>query len=210
MIFLLVIIIIIFIISLIFLVLLVSNMEIDIKKIKLNTIKKPIVENILIYVKLKIFNKITFFKIKIDDKKMKKSKLINNKLLKKVINKQKIVLRTKIMKVVESLDINLKQIDLKLVVGLIDKMITILSIPILSTIVSIIIAKSAKEYKKEKYKYTIIPEYSTNLIIKIQLNCIISFKLVNIMNVTYILLKEGSEKNDERTSNRRTYGCSNG
>ena len=211
--FLLVIIIIIFIVFLIFLVLLVSNLEINIEKIQLNTIKKPMIENILIFIKLKIFNKITFFKVKIDNKKiekMKKSKFVNTKLLRKIIYKKKIILRTKIMKIVKNLDINLEQINLKLVIGLIDTIATILSIPILSTIISIIIAKTTKEYKKEKCKYTIIPNYSKNLVIKIQLDCIISFKLVNIMNVIYILLKEGSEKNDERTSNRRAYGCSNG
>lgn len=205
--FLLVIIIIIFIVSLIFLVLLVSDLEINVEKIQLNTIKKPMIENILIYIKLKIFNKITFLKIKIDNKKiekMKKSKFVNSKLLRKIIYKQKII------KIVKDLDINLEQINLKLVIGLIDTMATILSIPILSTIISIIIAKTTKEYKKEKCKYTIIPNYSKNLVIKIQLDCIISLKLVNIMNVIYILLKEGSEKNDERTSNRRAYGYSNG
>jgi hypothetical protein len=198
---------IIIIISLIFLVLLVSDLEINVEKIQLNTIKKPMIENILIYIKLKIFNKITFLKIKIDNKKiekMKKSKFVNSKLLRKIIYKQKII------KIVKDLDINLEQINLKLVIGLIDTMATILSIPILSTIISIIIAKTTKEYKKEKCKYTIIPNYSKNLVIKIQLDCIISLKLVNIMNVIYILLKEGSEKNDERTSNRRAYGCSNG
>ena len=146
--FLLVIIIIIFIVFLIFLVLLVSNLEINIEKIQLNTIKKPMIENILIFIKLKIFNKITFFKVKIDNKKiekMKKSKFVNTKLLRKIIYKQKIILRTKIMKIVKNLDINLEQINLKLVIGLIDTMATILSIPILSTIISIIIAKTTKE-----------------------------------------------------------------
>ncbi len=200
-------------ICIIFLVLALSNLEINIEGLQLDTTKKPIIYNTLIYIKLKLFNHITFLKIKIDNKKinkMKNSKLAKSKALKKAFYKQKAILKKEGMKIVKNLDINLEQINLKLVIGLIDTMVTILSIPILSTIISIIIARTTKEYIKEDYKYTIIPDYGTNLVIKIQLNCIINIKLAHIMKVIYMLLKKGSEKNDERTSNRRTYVCSNG
>lgn len=200
-------------ICIIFLVLALSNLEINIEGLQLDTTKKPIIYDTLIYIKLKLFNHITFLKIKIDNKKinkMKNSKLAKSKALKKAFYKQKVILKSEGMKIVKNLDINLEQINLKLVIGLIDTMVTILSIPILSTIISIIIARTTKEYIKEDYKYTIIPDYSTNLVIKIQLNCIINIKLAHIMKVIYMLLKKGSEKNDERTSNRRTYVCSNG
>lgn len=213
MIFLLIIIIEIFILCLIFLALALSSLEINIEKFQLNTVNKPAIDNILIYIKLKLFNHITFFKFKIDNKKiekMKNSKLAKSKLLKKAIDQQKEVLKKEVIKMIKVLDIELKQINLKIVEGLTDIMLTIFAVPVVSMAISMLISKTAKKYKKEKYKYTVIPNYNADFTIKIQLNCIINIKLAHIMKVIYILLKKGSEKNDERTSNRRTYVCSNG
>lgn len=213
MIFLLIMIIGILMLCIIFLVLVLSSLEINIEEFQLNTTKNPINYNTLLYIKLKLFNHITFLKIKIDNKnieKMKNSKLAKSKVLKKAFYKQKVILKSEGMKIIKYLDINLKQINLKIVAGLIDTMLTTFVIPIVSIAISLLISKTAKKYKKEKYKYIIMPDYNADFTIKIQLNCIINIKLAHIMKVIYMLLKKGSEKNDERTSNRRTYVCSNG
>lgn len=195
-----------------FLLFMGSNLEINIKKFEIEITNKINYGDILIYIKLKIFNKITFLKIKIDNKKIEKiknSKIKNTKLLSKINFLKKEIVKSNKLEILKQLDFNLEQIDLKVIIGLIDIMPTILVIPILSTIVAMIIEKTTKRYKKEKYKYSIIPNYNMNLMVKIKLNCIITIKIVHIIKVIYMMLKKGSEKNDERTSNRRAYVCSN-
>lgn len=195
-----------------FLLFIWSDLEINIKKLEVEITNKINYGNILIYIKLKIFNKITSFKIKVDNKKIEKiknSKMKNTKLLNKMFFLQKGIVKSNKLQIINQLKFDLEEIDLKVIIDLIDIMPTTLAIPIISTIVSMIIEKSAKEYKKEKYKYAIIPNYNTNLMVKIKLNCIISIKIVHIIEVIYTMLKKGSEKNDEGTSNRRTYVRSN-
>ena len=148
MIFLLIMIIGILMLCIIFLVLVLSSLEINIEEFQLNTTKNPINYNTLIYIKLKLFNHITFLKIKIDNKKiekMKNSKLAKSKVLKKAFYKQKVILKSEGMKIIKYLDINLKQINLKIVAGLIDTMLTTFVIPIVSIAISLLISKTAKK-----------------------------------------------------------------
>lgn len=202
---------IILILCLIYLILIFSNLEINVNTFKAEASKKIKYKDILIYIKLKLFNKITFFKIKLDSKrieKIKKSKIKDNKLLNKIIFTQKENVKLNKLEILKQLNFKLEEIDLKVIISLLEVLPTILAIPILSTIISIIIEKTAKKYEKEKYKYSVTPTYNLNLMVKMELKCIISIKIVHIIEVIYMMLKKEVEKNDERTSNRRTYVCS--
>lgn len=197
----------IFILSMLLLILLLSNLEIEIKELEIDTTKKR--KNILVCLKLKLFNKIPIFKINIDNKKIKSLEIKNKKLVKSIISSQRENLKLNNLEILKYLDFNLEEINLKVIISLVDIATTTVIIPILVTIISMFLKKTAKKYKKEKYKYSIIPDYNLNLMVKIKLKCIISIKIVNIINVIYMMLKKGSEKNDERTSNRGTYVCCN-
>lgn len=198
---------IIFILSTILLILLLSNLEIEIKELEIDTTKKR--KNILVCLKLKLFNKIPIFKINIDNKKIKSLEIKNEKLVKSIISSQRENLKLNNLEILKYLDFNLEEINLKVIISLLEVMPTMLAIPILSSIISIIIEKTAKRYEKEKYKYSIKPSSNLNLMVKVKLKCIISIKVVNIINVIYIMLKKGSGKNNERASNRRSYVCNN-
>lgn len=214
-----IILIILFFISLLFLILCASNLEIEIDKLWFDSTnkKREKLQHYLFNIKLKLFDKITWLKIKIDrDKviKIKNSKLFTDKVLKKInkpIDIKEFIFQNKkdIFKSIKELNIKVKQLDLELKLSLIDYITTSFSIAIIATIISIFLANNVKKYDKTKYNYIISPIYKYKPILKIKLNCIINLKIVHIMNVIYIFARKRSVMYDERASNRRTYVCSN-
>lgn len=209
---------IIFFMYLIIFVICLSTLEIEVKNFAFNSNNEGSkkLEEYLIYIRLKFVNKITWLKIKIDYKKIKKYKLFNNKILKKFINfkdmvskKQKEIFRKENIKYIKELDVKLKKIHLDMKISVLDAMLTSLIVPLISTLLSIIIANTMEKYNNEDYKYIISPKYSEKMEAIINLNCIINVKLVHIINIVYMLFKKRSVNYDERTSNRRTYVCSN-
>ena len=181
-----------------------STLEIEVKNINYDSLQKE--NNFLIFVRLKLLNKLTWAKIKIDNKGMEKYKEINKKLLSKItIDLRKEILESKNLIKIEKLDFVLKKINLKIELNLFEPMLTALTCGIISTILSIILAKKIEEYTKEKCNYKIEPIFSNNPQLKLYLNCIISIKMVHIINTVYMLFKKGSEKDGKQASNRRTY-----
>ena len=210
---------IIFFISLILYIVFLSVLEIEFKDLKFNSNNKKNnkLENYLIYIRVKFIAKITFIKIKMDYKKIEKYKLFNNKILNKLINirdllpllieeKEENLKRENLKK----LNIKIKKINLNIKIGALDAMLTALVTAIISTILSIFIANGNKNSNSENYKYIITPLYTNKLELFINLNCIINVKIVHIIHIVYMLYKKKrSVENDERTSNRRSYVCSN-
>ncbi len=205
---------IIFFISLILFIICLSTLEIEIKNLDFNSNKEigKRLEEYLIYIKLKFANKITWFKIKINDKKIKKYKLSNIKLIKKlnnfkeIINKnKKEILKEENINFIKELNIKTKKLYLELKISMLDVIVTSFTIPLISTILSIILANTIEKYNKQDYIYLISPIYTEKIELRIKLNCIINVKIVHIINIVYMLFKKRSVNYDERTSNRRAY-----
>lgn len=211
-----------FIIFSLFLVLCLSTLQIEVKNLEINS-KNELgkkAQNYIIYIKLKLLNKLTWIKIKIDKtrvNKIKKSRIFNEKIFRKfkniqrklIINK-KIILKKENLKFVKQINIEFEQLKMNLDIGLIDSTITALSVAFIASIISVVLAKTAVHRNgKNNYKYLITPSYGIEPIINIKLNCIINIKTVHIINAIYMLIKKRSVKNDERTSNRRSYDRSN-
>lgn len=195
-----------FIILLFVLVLLFSYLEINVKNFSFNSENEGNrkIEDYLVFLKLKFLNKITYLKIKIDDnkiKKVKKYKILNNKTF-------NIPFKKTYIRNITKFEQNIKELNLVLSVGLIDTTITSLAVVVISSILSILISRNTNNYKSCKYK--ILPDYTSKLEIKVNLSGIFNFKVVHIINILYMLLKEGSVSNDERTSYRRSYDKCNG
>lgn len=209
----------IFIIFLIFFLFCISTLQIEIKNLVFNSKnqKGKKLENYIIYLKLKLLKKITWFYIKIDKNKIykiKKSKIFNKKILSKITNLEKdIIDNTNLFEIKEDfkyiklIDFNIEKINLVLRLSLIDPFITSISIPIISSLIAYILSKNVTEYKNKNYYYVIKPACSVESTINIKLNCIINIKMIHIINVIYMLKKKRSVDYDERTSNRGTYAC---
>lgn len=213
-----------FFISLIFFMICLSNLEIEIREFKLNTTNKKYrkLENYLIYVKLKLLDKFTWFKIKINHKKIRKlknSKVFKSKLFSKIndftementiLENRKQIFKKGNLQYVKDLQLTIKKLDLYLKISTGFPNLTVYAVAIIASVISIILAKTVKNYSKDKYKYIVFPMYTLKPAIKISLNCIINVKMVHIINIIYMLIKKRSVRNDERTSDRRTYVCSN-
>jgi len=201
-----------------------SNLEIEVNRLMLDTNNKKHekLQDYLFYIRLKLFNKITWFKIKIDKKKMKaieNSKIFKAKIFNKIneyehvrdiiLKNRKEIFKKSNIKYIKGLDVNINKLDLQFEICTSNNILTSFSVAEISTIISILVAKHMEKYEKDKYKYIITPKYEEKPSVKINLNCIISLKIVHIMNVIYMLIKKRSVKYDERTSNRGTYASLN-
>ncbi len=153
-----------------------------------------------------LFNKIKLFQLTIDDDKIKNiyrsgkidiTKLKDNKEL----NKETIRIFKKIKFTIEYLKLNGY-------VGTTNAAFTALVITFMNTIIPMILSKRINKYEKEKYEYKIDTVYINQNIVNLEFNCIISIKIVHIINILYIYLKKGRVNKYERTSNRRAYAYS--
>ena len=148
--------------------------------------------------------------------KIRDSKIFKNKILAKLKEENSIknlILKNKKDIInfnnLKELNIKIKQLELKMKLSALETIITSLSVAIISSLISIIVARTAKRNNLNKYHYIITPIYENKPILKIKLNCIIDVKIVHIMNIIYILVRKRSVLDDERTPNRGTYVCSN-
>ncbi len=213
-----------FLLSLFFLLLCLSNLQIEINKLWFdsNNKKHQKLEYYLFYLRIKLLGKITWFKIEIDNKKInriKASNIFKSKIFDRV-NKfekvQDIVLKNKKnifkkenIKYIKELDIKLKKVNLYMELCSGSTAFTPFVVTTIASIFSIILAKNIEAYDRTEYNYMITPKYEYKPSLKIKLNCIIDIKIVHIINVIYMLIKKRRVEYDERTSDRRTYVCSN-
>ena len=203
---------IVFLISLLIFIICLSNLEIEVKKFKYdNNVGKEKKKDYLVYIRLNLLKRFTWFKLTIDDNRI--SKIRNSKILKLKILKRLLLRNEREIFTIENIKnikhFEIKKLNLKMKIDLVDTIITSLSVAIISTIISIILANNIRKYNEEKYNYIITPIYKENIQIIINLNCIINVKIVHIINILYMLFKKRSVNYDERTSNRRAYVCRN-
>ena len=149
-----------------------------------------------------IFHKFKFYERKIDNKRFKN--VITNKKF-NIKNLQYI----DTLEIINNSEIFIEELNILGVLGLEDAAYTAYLITFINTVISIIILKKICYYSSKKYNYNIKPLYINQNIVNLELNCIISIKIVNIISIIFSILKKGRVKNNERTSNRGTYAYSN-
>ena len=188
-------------------ILMLSTIKIEIKDFIYDNLKV----NDLFKIKFSInlFNKIKLFWFTLDKKKIEKiwASSKNRKFdIKKF--KGKVKLNKDTLKALTKIKINIEKLKLKINLGIEDAPTTSYIVAVISSILGIILPKVSK--KLSNCKYTITPIYNGKNQVKIELNSITSIKIVHIIYVIYILSMKGRDENNERTSNRRSYGYSYG
>ena len=165
-------------------------------------------------------NKERIEKIKKEIKQLENSK--TSKLLSKIdIDKISSKLEKKLKEQIRKNDINILKIikiilknlklqtlkyKMNLQLGIEDVALNSILIAVISSFISIILRLTVKDIKNyNNYFYEILPIYGKRNIIKLNLNCIINLKLVHIINIIYLVNKEGRSDKYVRTSNRRSY-----
>ena len=208
--------------SLILLILMMSNIKIKIKKLNIINFRSD--KKYKIYFQIYLFDKIKIISIKIDNKKINKitkSNRFNNIIKSEQLPRLfKSIDLKKILSINRKLNIKFEELDLKLKLGIGNVIINSYIIAIFSTIISTILARNTNNNKSinnnndnnininncnnnRNLFYCIIPDYN-NKVFKMNLDCIISIKIVHIILVLYNFIKEGRGKNG-RTSYRRSY-----
>lgn len=190
-----------FILLIICLLIISLRFEIEIENFEYSNYKKQIPDNFKVKFRIFIINKLKILELKINKEKMKKiyskqklEKIDTKKMMRKLpkSNKEKI-------KILEML--KLKKIKLYLEIGTEEIMLTTMIIPILSSVFTVIFSMACNP--KDCY-YKVIPIYIDKNIYKINLDCIISIKMIHIIVIMWKFLRKRVDTN-ERTSNRRPY-----
>ena len=200
----------IFFICIVTILLIFSEIEVNINNIRFTSDKvkgRHLKENYEIEIKIYILKLIKILNIQITKSKLEKLKLesklkdIENKLLRKNVKVDIDILET-----IKQLDLIIKNLDLKVEIGTENAATTSIIFAVISSIIPIILRNQIKDI--EKQKINIIPVYTNENLLNIQLDCIFNVKMIHIIYIIYILSKKRRDEKNVRTSNRRSYGYS--
>lgn len=194
-------------------ILLLSTIQIEIKNLKIGNIENVNKSNIKDIYEIKIIlyflEKIPVFGFRLDSKKMKK--ISNSKQLEKIkltqlknISNDNKVLEKQMLAIIKN--IRIKNLNLRIDLGLEDAILTSYLIAFLSSVIGIIIPHITNKKQIKDVMYIVNPIYENENKYHISLNSIIYLKIVHIIN-SMSKIKKGRDKN-ERTSNRRAYAYS--
>ena len=190
-------------ISLIMFILILSNIKLEIKKLHISKKKKKIEVDFVLKMGIYLFNKLKIIAFTIDNFKISnllKSGKIDIKKLKDnpAVNKE----------ILKALKYNEFKIEYFKLEGDFSTFNTVLSAGIYATInaiIPIIIATKVNGKYINDIQFLNVNEN----IINVNLNCIISVKIVNIINILHYLKKKGGRENNGKSSDRRSYAYSN-
>jgi len=194
-----------------FTVIVLSNIRVEIRNLKIEN--KNYKEDSMIKGKYKIKLSINFLDripimwTNLDNEKIAKIKdnpKIKNLKFDKLTDKfkEEKVDKKEILHIIKK--IKIESIKIIASIGTEDVILTSYTVAVISSIIGVIIAQLADK-NTNSCKYLIQPIYENKNEYHIALNGIFCIKIVHIICNILKLLRKGSNKKDERTSNRRSY-----
>lgn len=183
---------------------LISSVKIEISKLHISNLSNTLQISFFSKIGIYLFNKIKLIEIKIDDNKIKKLYKSGKISFRDIKNNKQINLEN-----LKLIKINVERLKLIGNIGLENAAYTAYLTTIINSIIPVIMLNNAKNYKEENYIYEVKPLYISQNLVNLELNCIITIKIVNIINTIINILKKGRVSVNERTSNRRAYAYSN-
>lgn len=186
------------IIGLVSMIVYLSGIRVELENIEIERKNKIVVNNLKINIYFMLFNKIKIIKITIDKEKVAKIKA--SKLFKKLTEKNIDIDIKKTLQDLKAIQIRTKSLNINAILGIDDAVIMAYVTAVINILLSSLYAKIMEDYKN--YSYLIKPIQSEKFYFKLSINCIISVKIANIINM---IMNRGDEKN-ERTSDRRLNG----
>ena len=178
-----------------------SKLELHISNLRISTEENPKVQakykielGIILFEKIKIFN--------IDTSKMKVNKQNLGKIAKKIKEKDENYTNKKlineVIKNLRNMETQIKELKLMLQFGLEDAAQTAILVGVISSIIALVL----KDKVKKPNRYEVMPIYKNKNIFKLDLDCIIR---INLANYIYKNIMKGREKNERKSSNRKSY-----
>lgn len=164
-----------------------------------------------IIIKLYLFGKLRYLKVELDKEKLisifEQAKIKFEKNRQRRIEKEIFQDRKVIKNVIKESKIDLEYLNLDFSIGTEFILLTSVIITTISTIFPMLANKFIRKYDSKKYVYKFTPIYNKNDI-RLELDCIISIKLVHIINVILsILFKKGVFKNVRPSNTRFNDNC---
>ena len=172
-----------------------------------STSQKYVNEDYKIIIKFCIFNKIPVIKSTITQEKFEKFKTnqkVKDMAIKALINKNEIDIKS--FSSIKKININIKNLKLKINLGTENAAFTAIIVGIISAIIPIIIRNKVEDHNN--LIWSINPIYINQNLINITFSGIFETRMIHIINIIYILNKKERRKKYERASNRRSYAYS--
>ena len=186
-------------------ILILSNIRLEVKKLHISNVneKRKIELKFILNISISFLNKINLLKFTVDNIK------INNLLSSGKIDMQKFKLGEEInediIKELKASNFKIEYLKLDGYFATFDTVLTSSIFAIIHAIVPILISRKINGQYINNIEFLNINENVINL----GLNCIISIKMVNIINILRYLTKKGGNKNNGKSSYRRSYAYSN-
>lgn len=185
-----------------FIVIMFSTIKLNIKRFNIvNTKGKKGTKEILAYFEIFLFGVLKIAKIKVTKERLKKLKIKRD--FKQIKQDIKFARINHVLKILKKMKVKIKKANLDIKIGTESTMFTVYAVTVISSIIAIAFGRA----NAKKSTFSVMPMYNSGNYLKINLNCIISAKIVHIIYVIYILMKKRRIKNGG-TSNRRSYDYS--
>lgn len=203
----------------IFLIILIlfTTIQINIENVKISTEKvngRNINPKYKITIKLYIFKKINYLKLYITKNKIEKKVIQKNiDKLKEKIEKNKNKFDIRILVNLKKINLKIQKINLKVYLGIEDAATNAITAGMLSSSIAIImgilvdrniLVLSSQNEKQEKNSvyWKITPIYQNKNLLNIDLNCIISFKLIHIIDIIFLNWGRFSNEKNKKSNKK--------
>lgn len=180
-----------------------SNVKLEVKKLHISNINKKLEAEFILNIGVFLFNKLKIINFNIDNYKISNLLKLGKIDMKKLRNNK--AANKDILEVLKDNEFKIEYFKLE---GYFATFNTVLSSSIyalINAIIPILIARKIEGKYINNIEFLNISENIINL----NLNCIISLKIVNIINILHYLKKKGGSENNGKSSNRGSYAYSN-
>lgn len=187
-----------------FFVIIFSTLKIEIKNFKISNLEKS-KENTFIYeiiISLEILNKLKYFSLNLNAKKIRKITLKMH-LDKTKLKELEREISLSDIKEITNIKPKISYMDLQLKLGIEDILATTYAVPIISTLISILLPLLVEKENLRNIKYEIKPMYNMGNIYDINLDIGIKVKILKVLNTAYRIYK--SRKKMYKLSKIGTY-----
>ena len=146
---------------------------------------------------LEILNKLKYFSLNLNSRKIKKITLKMH-LDKTKIKELEREISISDIKEVMNIKPKISYLDLKLKLGIDDVLLTTYSVPIISTLISILLPYTVENKDVNNIKYEVKPIYNNGNVYDMKLNIGVKIKVIKILNAVYKIYKSKKDKNNKK------------
>ena len=190
-------------ITLTILIFTLSNAKLEIKKLHISNEQEKLKVDFILNIGIYFLNKVKIIKFTIDNYKasnlLKSGKLDINKL------KQNNAINKDVIGSIKRDDFIIEYLKIEGYFGTFNSVLSSWIYVIINAIIPILIGRKLEGCYINNIEFLNVNENKIN----INLNCIISIKMVNIINILHYLKKKGGKENNGKSSDRRSYAYSN-